>query len=302
VEALDIELRARGNQLIIVHAPDADQEQSAALVASVAAAAKASTVVVEATDHGSLGARINGRPPDMSVEAAAAMRTVLKEAVEDQGTHPVLQHAGSSDDGQPSWEVLQFSLHEACQERAAKAGGSPITTRLPKEEAAHKLITNHEYVVRDVTNQQPLTQLGLRRAPPSWAFVVDGLLREIAARLLGLSFQHDCERDELPTGHRPSELEENVVEVRRTVVQYLIERLHTCEPGSALGETMVRTLAAAGSAASVIALNGDDHRLLPHARACASLGRSRAGGGGKVRSAMRTPREPAPSKQAPHRH
>ena len=53
------------------------------------------------------------------------------------------------------------------------------------EEAARKLITNHEAVVRDVTNPNPKSQRQLQRVTEAAAPYVDQMLREVARRLLG---------------------------------------------------------------------------------------------------------------------
>ena len=54
-----------------------------------------------------------------------------------------------------------------------------------REEAARKLITNHEAVVKDVTHGNPTTQKELQRVPITSAAHVDRMLREVARRLLG---------------------------------------------------------------------------------------------------------------------
>ena len=62
-----------------------------------------------------------------------------------------------------------------------------------REEAARRLIGNHELVLRDVCNPTlsdatgavPLTQLELRRVSPAHVQAVDAFLREVARRLLG---------------------------------------------------------------------------------------------------------------------
>ena len=56
--------------------------------------------------------------------------------------------------------------------------------RNPREEAAFKLIANHEAVLRDVTNEAPTTQLDLTRASIEDVEHVDQALREISRRLL----------------------------------------------------------------------------------------------------------------------
>ena len=61
-----------------------------------------------------------------------------------------------------------------------------------RQEAGSKLRSNHERVLRDVTNPgplnidgKPLTQLRLSRVPESQIEFADAALREIEARLLG---------------------------------------------------------------------------------------------------------------------
>lgn len=55
----------------------------------------------------------------------------------------------------------------------------------PKVEAAEKLIDNHAAVLRDMTSEQPTTQLHLRRVPLGSAADADEALREATRRLLG---------------------------------------------------------------------------------------------------------------------
>uniref|UniRef100_A0A7S2MT68 Uncharacterized protein n=1 Tax=Haptolina brevifila TaxID=156173 RepID=A0A7S2MT68_9EUKA len=51
--------------------------------------------------------------------------------------------------------------------------------------AAHKLVENHERVLRDITDPSPHTQLQLTRVELSHASDVERMLRETARRLLG---------------------------------------------------------------------------------------------------------------------
>ena len=124
-----------------------------------------------------------GRTPDMSPEAAAAMRAVLKE-VGGMGVTATL--AASA----PMWAML----HERASLNALEADGAAAahshTARLT---AAMKLIMNHELVLRDATNPTnrdvtdtvQLTQDELQRVPPQHALYVDQALREVARRLIG---------------------------------------------------------------------------------------------------------------------
>ena len=54
----------------------------------------------------------------------------------------------------------------------------------PREEAARRLITNHEAVLRDITNPSPVSQMQLQRVDREAAVYVDQVLRETARRLL----------------------------------------------------------------------------------------------------------------------
>ena len=58
------------------------------------------------------------------------------------------------------------------------------SSRFAGEEAAFKLISNHLYVLKDVTHTHPCTQTNLARVDIGLADQVDGALRELARRLL----------------------------------------------------------------------------------------------------------------------
>lgn len=68
---------------------------------------------------------------------------------------------------EPLWAKLKAKLHAS-----------------PCGEAARKLISNHEAVLRDVTNPAPVSQMDVPRVPVAQAKHVDQALREIARRLL----------------------------------------------------------------------------------------------------------------------
>ena len=100
----------------------------------------------------------------MSASAAAAFRAVLEEV----GGVAVSQQ----------WEELRRLLDGATGPTEAD-GAAAVHSHSAREEAARKLITNHEAVVRDVTNPSPKTQPQLTRVSTSAAPYVDQMLREV---------------------------------------------------------------------------------------------------------------------------
>ena len=78
----------------------------------------------------------------------------------------------------PLWDQLA-QAHYACP---------------PKNEhrsaICQKLILNHQAVLRDICNARPVSQLQLVRVPPQNAEFADGVLREVARRLLGKGGKH----------------------------------------------------------------------------------------------------------------
>ena len=69
-----------------------------------------------------------------------------------------------------------------------------------------KIILNHEALLRDICNQQPVTQLQLVRVPPEHAEFADAALREVARRLLGKGGKH-LPVEELVEGARIEQVE-----------------------------------------------------------------------------------------------
>ena len=139
-----------------------------------------------------------GRTPDMSVPAAAALRLVLREvgeglpegALSSVGAMMEMVRAaigGALAAAAPRWEALRRVLDgpggTASTDEAE--GVANAHARDAREEVARKLITNHEAVVRDVTNPNPKTQRQLTRVSEAAAPYVDQMLREVARRLLG---------------------------------------------------------------------------------------------------------------------
>mgnify|MGYP004180243479 CR=1 FL=1 len=105
----------------------------------------------------------------MSEAAAAAFIAVLEEV----GGVAVSQQ----------WEGLRKLLDGATGTEAD--GAAAVHSHGAREEAARKMITNHEALVRDVTNPSPKTQPQLARVSEAAAPFVDQTLREVARRLLG---------------------------------------------------------------------------------------------------------------------
>ena len=77
--------------------------------------------------------------------------------------------------------------------RRLLSGSGPADVR---EEAAKKLIMNHEAVLRDITNPLPRSQLELKRLPWTAATHIDRALHEVASRLLG------CNTHRTPSSER----------------------------------------------------------------------------------------------------
>jgi len=107
-----------------------------------------------------------------------------------------------------AWEQLRVLAQEDT------ASASPSLAGDGAKEAAVKLISNHEAVLRDVTNPgRSPTQPNLVRAGLFDASIVDHALREISTRLLGRQ-QTD-----------PSALEADQAQVWATTARYLYSRL-----------------------------------------------------------------------------
>jgi len=116
-----------------------------------------------------------GRTPDMSAEAAAAMKAVLIEV------------------GTTAWQPLRSQLTKGVLPKVT--GAAAAHSREARAEAAAKLIGNHFKLLLDVCNPMKtmnamqielgLTQLELRRVNHAHAEYVDEGLREVARRLMG---------------------------------------------------------------------------------------------------------------------
>jgi len=133
-----------------------------------------------------------------SAASAVPLRTFAPPAAEAKSAHATA--------GQGSYDSTMTSF-EAETAAAAVAELSPVEEALARSqanwarlrelleeghaaispqriEAATKLITNHEHVLRDVTNTAPHTQLNLARVAVGQAEAVDRALQEAARRLI----------------------------------------------------------------------------------------------------------------------
>ena len=141
----------------------------------------------------SMPQQMPGRTPDLSGPASAVMKAVLKEV--GAGVCSWQPWAAYED----YMKSLGLSGNNDMQSRAEGAAGGH--THEARFEAAHRLIHNHEMVVRDICNPstetniegKPLTQLELQRVPPSERKYVDQCLREVTPLECGLIFRR-CRR------------------------------------------------------------------------------------------------------------
>ena len=133
-----------------------------------------------------------GRTPDMSEAAAEAMRAVLKEL-----SGSALMGGGMIPNGSDRWAALKNLLERGGYLDTAADGVAAQYSHCAREEAAKRLIMNHDNVLKDVTNptnraitdsmsrSAPLTQLELTRVSYEHRDHVDAFLREVSRRLLG---------------------------------------------------------------------------------------------------------------------
>ena len=93
----------------------------------------------------------------------------------------------------PHWAMLKRALEGYAALPSDADGAASAHSHAARQEAAHKLIGNHENVLRDLTNPWPtqnivgaaLTQMQLERVEYGLAMYADQALREVARRLLG---------------------------------------------------------------------------------------------------------------------
>merc|ERR1711904_40467 len=74
----------------------------------------------------------------------------------------------------------------------SSAAAQALSTTLARMEAAHRLASNYERVVQDITNPgpenidgKPLTQLSLKRVDPKHKVCVEEMVKAVCSRLLG---------------------------------------------------------------------------------------------------------------------
>ena len=126
-----------------------------------------------------------GRTPDLSADAAAAMRAVMQEVA-----HMPL--AATTAASAPHWAMMHRMLDSGELESTAD-GVASAHAHSARDAAARKLIGNHANVLKDIVNPsptmniegKPLTQLSLTRVSIGLSWHVDCYLREVARRLLG---------------------------------------------------------------------------------------------------------------------
>ena len=163
-----------------------------------------------------------------------------------------------------AWRELLRASREAVEANGNRSGAG----RAAKYAAARTIITNHEAVLRDMTNPEPLTQHDVARIHPSLASHADRALQEIAYRLLS----SDEHRSQSSVSSSPEQ-----AAAVSAVAQYLDKRLQTTEteqPGRspdlderASGElrSVLDSLVSGNGAGggSIATLGGDDEVNLP---------------------------------------
>jgi hypothetical protein len=95
--------------------------------------------------------------------------------------------------GMPRWATLHQLLERSGPFASEADGAAASHSHEAREEAARKLISNHVFVLKDVTNPteldvtgtKELTQRELTRVAPEFTPYADQTLREVARRLLG---------------------------------------------------------------------------------------------------------------------
>merc|ERR1712224_1068063 len=95
--------------------------------------------------------------------------------------------------------------HEQRNADMSNAAATALRTTLARMEAAHRLATNIERVVQDITNPGPsniegkkLTQLNLMRVKAADKYTVEEMVKAVCSRLLGQPVSLSQYEDELP--------------------------------------------------------------------------------------------------------
>ena len=135
------------------------------------------------------------------------------------------------------WLAMRQLL--TCQDLATKAraqtiGAAATFAHEYREEAALKLVANHEPLLRDVTNAAPHTQTNLKRAGAYDAVFVDKMLLETTRRLLGCTDATRAQFDALAQPLDP--LAMGMQKAWGVTAQYLDQRIQSSvaqKPGRA---------------------------------------------------------------------
>jgi len=199
-------------------------------------------VVLSATSVALAGqAGVNGRP-----------------AVRIYGVGSYVEGVGLQMDGggmieDPVWATIErfapawAKLHDCVKRGVGHDADGAAAKHSPsaREEAAKKLISNHEAVLRDITDLMPRTQPELGRVPLFDAPYVDQMLREVSRRLLG----RRSDAYELPDAAAPSTVGQS--EAWAQTATYLYGRIQAA-PGEKPGREPDMSVAAANALREVL--------------------------------------------------
>ena len=136
-----------------------------------------------------------------------------------------------------AWLAMRHLLTTQDPNRKEQAQTIGVATRFPhaaREEAAIKLVANHEPLLRDVCNGAPHTQTSLKRAGAYDAQYVDKMLMETCRRLLGCTEVTRATFDSLANQLNP--LEMGMAKAWETTARYLDQRVQSTDaqkPGRA---------------------------------------------------------------------
>merc|ERR550514_1218735 len=168
----------------ILTGPETDPERIADLLTCVR---KLEPSVQSVVNYKKGGARFLNQVKTMPVydenDELAAFMSLLHE-IDESAQSNSSPHASQLNPGNAHlWVALQQKLDGGASEAASGAAGGHSTTA--REEAARKLVDNHEAVLLDITRPAPLSQPELQRCDPLVRPYVDQALREAVRRLLG---------------------------------------------------------------------------------------------------------------------